>query len=129
MAPHGQAVMLAVANTRVTVLHAVGEPDDYTGEVPEQPAAEPVPAARAERSRSIRDPRTGTWRQIPETVWRLPHGTLARVGDRLRDETTGKVHPIFETREHLSFGHAGDLICTTRRTDRPTPLPEPPAPP
>lgn len=84
-----------IANTTLTLLRGVrvDELGDEVDEAVGVAGAVRVPASLIERTRTLLEPSTGTWRAVRYSVARfagLPFP--AQSGDLVRDETTGRVY-------------------------------------
>lgn len=91
-----------LATTRATLLRG-GAPDglgDFIANDVAVDGAENVPCSLIERQRTVYDPASGASRVVRFIVARFVPGTFAdpRVGDRVRDETTGLVRVVTEVR-------------------------------
>lgn len=112
--------MDAWPNTTVSVLTATAI-DPYSGERTESTTATEVPAARAEQSRNVQDPRTGSPRVVRYTTIRLPAGTTVTSDSRLLDEADSTYFAVQSVRQHRLAGRVGDVICDVARMDNTQP--------
>lgn len=53
-----------------------------------------LPLGLVERDKRVQDPATGLWRTVRYSVGRLTPGTDVRMGDRIKDNTTGKFYAV-----------------------------------
>lgn len=98
-----------IATTRGSILRGETIKDALGDEIEDNDAVvegyEDLPLGLTEKSRSVQDPASGTWRTIRYFVGRLPANVKLEDGDRIKDNRTGLIYIIDEgepTRRSIS---------------------------
>lgn len=97
-----------IATTRVTVIRGVGR-DEFGDEIDldQEAGADAqtrIPASLIETTKQSSTDASGTPRVIRTCVARLPAGTDITVGDRLRNENTGRLYRIDSITQPAAIG-------------------------